>query len=172
MTSMTRALPRLSVFASCLLTCALAGCVSLPRDDVRTFVLVRHAEKASDDPKDPTLTPAGSARAQRLADALAREPVVAVYATAYRRTQLTAAPTAASHRLTVRTYDASLPADTFAAQLLHEHTSGTVLVVGHSNTIPALASMLCHCEIAPMREDEFDRMIRVRVAADGGGLVE
>lgn len=169
---MSRALTGLSVLVPCLLACALAGCVSLPRADARTFVLVRHAEKATDDPKDPTLTPAGSTRAQRLADALANEPVVAVYATAYRRTQLTAAPTAASHRLTVRTYDASLPADTFAAQLLREHTSGTVLVVGHSNTIPALASVLCHCEIAPMREDEFDRVIRVRVAADGGALVE
>lgn len=151
---------------------AATACASLHHGDARTFVLVRHAEKATDDPKDPTLTPAGTARAQRLADTLAHERVVAVYATAYRRTQLTAAPTAASHRLTVRTYDASMPADTFAAQLLHDHDSGTVLVVGHSNTIPALASALCHCDIAPMRDDEFDRVIRLRVGRDGLPLTE
>lgn len=151
----------------CVLSLAMAGCASLPHDDARTFVLIRHAEKATDDPKDPTLAPAGTARAQRLADTLAHAHVVAVYATAYQRTQLTAAPTAASHRLSVRTYDAALPADAFAAQLLRDHAAGTVLVVGHSNTIPALASALCRCDIAPMREDEFDRVIRLRVAHDG-----
>ena len=164
----TMRLPRMRawlLFAVALI--ATTACASLRHDDALSFVLVRHAEKATDDPKDPTLTPAGTARAQHLADTLAHEPVVAVYATPYRRTQLTAAPTAASHRLTVRTYDASLPADTFAAQLLHDHDSGTVLVVGHSNTIPALASALCHCDIAPMRDDEFDRVIRLRVGRDG-----
>lgn len=161
-TTMLRTFARL-----CVLSLAMAGCASLPHDDARTFILVRHAEKAADDPKDPTLTPAGTARAQRLADMLAHERVVAVYATAYRRTQLTAAPTAASHRLAVRTYDVSLPADAFAAQLLRDHAVGTVLVVGHSNTIPALASALCRCDIAPMRDDEFDRVIRLRVGRDG-----
>lgn len=157
-----------------LLLCALAaGCV--PQTSARMqaadpgvrFVLVRHAEKATDDPKDPTLSEAGMARAKRLAVSLADARVVAAYATKYRRTQLMAAPTSMSHHLDLQTYDASLPATDLARQLREAHRTGTVLVVGHSNTIPALAAVLCACEVAPMGEDEFDRRIEIRVAADG-----
>lgn len=131
------------------------------------FVLVRHAEKANDDPKDPSLSEAGMARAARLADALADTPLAAAYATAYRRTRSTAAPAAARQGIAVTTYDASRPAAEFAAALRQAHAGRTVLVVGHSNTVPALAAALCACEVAPMREDEFDRRIDIRIAADG-----
>lgn len=154
----------------------IAGCASLRdgdaadiahRDATTTFVLVRHAEKAADDPKDPSLSDAGRARAVRLASSFDGVAVTAVYATGYRRTQATAQPTAEAHGLPVRTYDASLPADAFAAELRATHASGTVLVVGHSNTVPTIASALCRCTVAPIREDVFDRRIAIRIAADG-----
>lgn len=132
-----------------------------------TFVLVRHAEKATDDPKDPSLSDVGRARATRLAASFDGVPVTAVYATGYRRTQATAQPTAEAHGLPVRTYEAGMPADAFAATLRATHMSGTVLVVGHSNTVPAIASALCGCAVAPMRDDEFDRRIEIRIAANG-----
>lgn len=136
------------------------------------FVLVRHAEKATDDPKDPSLGDAGRARAARLAASFDGVPVSAVYATGYRRTQATAQPTAEAHGLPVRTYEADMPADAFAATLRTTHASGTVLVVGHSNTVPAIASALCGCTVAPMRDDEFDRRITIRIAADGTATLE
>ena len=155
-------------FALSLLLCALAACattapVAVPQE----FVLVRHAEKASDDPRDPTLSDAGRARAQRLADSFAGRELFAVYATDYRRTRDTAGPTARAHALAVTVYDAKLPAAEFAAQLRGKHPLGTVLVVGHSNTVPAIAAALCGCEVAPMAEDEFDR--RIRIVFDGQG---
>lgn len=161
-----------------LLFAFIAGCASQPAVGTPTsepgasmpgvvFVLVRHAEKATDDPKDPTLSEAGVARAERLAASLANAHVVAAYATNYRRTRLTAAPTSMSHHLDLRTYDASLPAAQFARQLREAHRAGTVLVVGHSNTIPDLAAALCACEVNPMADDEFDRRMFVSVSADG-----
>lgn len=157
----------------------IAACASRGDSGERTaaadgihFVLVRHAEKASDDPKDPSLSEAGLARAQRLADALADAPLAAAYATAYRRTRSTAAPSAARHGIEVTTYDASRPAAAFAAGLRETHVAGTVLIVGHSNTVPALAAALCGCEVAPMREDEFDRRIDIRIAANGQARIE
>ena len=92
---------------------------------------------------------------------------MAVYATGDRRTQATAQPTAERHGLPVRTYEASVPADAFAAELRAAHATGTVLVVGHSNTVPAIASALCACTVAPMREDAFDRRIEIRITANG-----
>lgn len=167
-------LPALAVLCLAL----VAGCAPpvretpAPAGSPLVFVLVRHAEKAADDPKDPSLSEIGQARARRLAMSLKDAPVAAVYATGYRRTQQTALPTAAAHGLDVVTYDARQPADAFAAGLRAGERGGTVLVVGHSNTVPAIAAALCGCAVAPMREDEYDRRIEVRIDANGGATLE
>lgn len=135
---------------------------------VTTFVIVRHAEKATDDPRDPSLSEAGHARAQALARVLADEPLSAAYATRYRRTQQTAAPTASAHGINVSTYEAALPAAQLAMQLRATHaTGGAVLVVGHSNTVPEIAAALSGQSTDAMPESEFDRLYRVRIGADG-----
>jgi broad specificity phosphatase PhoE len=165
---MTRALP-IAMSLLLIAACASRGGGERDRTTGEThFVLVRHAEKARDDPKDPSLSDAGQVRAVRLADALANAPLTAVYASAYRRTQSTATPSAARRAIAVTTYDASRPAAEFAAELRRIHRNGTVLVVGHSNTVPALAAALCACAVAPMRDDEFDRRIDIRI--DDGGI--
>lgn len=165
---------RFRLLAPALLCIALAACRTHVPDPApgATFVLVRHAEKATDDPRDPALTPAGMARAQRLADSLADTSLSAVYATAYRRTQQTAAPTAQSHGLAVTTYDAKQPASEFAALLRQRYPEGSVLVVGHSNTVPDIASALCGCPVEAMPDTEYDRTITVRIAADGSAVME
>ena len=149
------------------LSLLVSGCRSLPDpSDGATFVLVRHAEKAADDPRDPGLTPEGERRAMRLAGSLHREPVVAVYATPLRRTQATAAPVARDHGLATTAYDPAEGPVPFAARLRAAHRAGTVLVVGHSNTIPALAAALCECEIAPIAESEYGRRITLHARPD------
>lgn len=154
--------------AALLLATLLGGCAShLARDAGATFVLVRHAEKADDGSKDPPLCGAGEARARLLSASLASAPLRAAYATGYRRTQATAAPSAQSHSLSVTAYDANRPTADLAAQLRRDHREGTVLLVGHSNTVPAIAAALCGCRVAPMADDEFDRRITIAVAADG-----
>ncbi len=160
--------------AAAALVTLLCGCATratMPEAGT-VFVIVRHAEKAADDPKDPSLSESGQARAQRVAERLADARVTAAYATGYQRTQQTAAPTAATHRLDVITYDAAMPATDFAAELRASRTAGTVLVVGHSNTVAAIAGALCACEIAPLRDDEYDRWITVRIDADGKSKME
>ncbi|MDQ3288478.1 MAG: histidine phosphatase family protein [Pseudomonadota bacterium] len=146
---------------------ALTACASFREPPALTFVVVRHAEKATDDPRDPSLTAAGEARAQRIAESLESAPVVAVYSTAYRRTQQTAAPTAQAHAVPVTTYDTQASAEIFAALLRKNHRDGHVLVVAHSNTAPAIASALCACDVEPMPETEYDRRMTVHVPPEG-----
>jgi broad specificity phosphatase PhoE len=155
-----------------LLSAALAGCRALPDPaEGATFVLVRHAEKAADHPQDPGLAPAGQRRARRLASALGRHPVVAVYATPLRRAQATALPIARAHGLAVTPYDTANPAD-FAGRLRAMHDAGTVVVVGHSNTVPAIAQGLCDCAIGPIAETEYGRRITLHVRPDGRVTVD
>lgn len=161
-------LPRIH-FLILLLAALLASCATQPPQATTstTFIIVRHAEKVRDDAPDPALTALGQAHADALATSLADEPVTAVYATAFRRTQQTALPSARSHGLQVVTYDAKAPATEFAANLKRTHPTGTVLVVGHSNTVPDIASALCGCDVPRMEDTEYDRRMTIRVAPNG-----
>lgn len=146
----------------------LAGCATPPRsDDAPTFIVVRHAEKDTAVHDDPPLIATGHARAQRLADFLRNAPLVAVYSTPYKRTRQTAAPIAAAHRLPVAEYDPREDAATFVTRLRANHPSGTVLVVGHSNTVPALTRALCGCAAADMEEATYG--LRYSVTFDAAG---
>src|SRR5690606_3339662 len=107
-----------------ILACALAvaACAAIPAlSPGATFVVVRHAEKVDDGSRDPSLTDAGSARADALARMLRSRDVVAVYATDFRRTRNTAQPTAAVHDLSIISYDSQAPADALAARLRRAH---------------------------------------------------
>lgn len=168
--------------AACVLSALLAllpGCASMARGPAAavpppgaTFMLVRHAEKAQDDPRDPGLLPAGEARARRLAEMLANAPLRAVYATPFRRTRLTAAPTADAHGLSIWIHDPAEPPAITAARLRDTHRDGVVLVVGHSNTLPPLAAALCGCDVAPMPESEYGRYYRLRSPGAGPARLE
>jgi broad specificity phosphatase PhoE len=58
-------------------------------------IIVRHAEKAASGGSDPDLAPAGRARADALARML-KDSVTTIFASEFKRTQETAAPTAKS----------------------------------------------------------------------------
>ena len=152
----------------------LAGCASTPAADhaTATYLLVRHAEKDLRVADDPPLTADGIARAERLAGSLHDTPLDAIYSSPYRRTRQTAAPIAAAKGIALVDYD---PADAtaFAARLRADHPRGTVLVVGHSNTLPPLARALCNCAIADMDERVYGIRYTIRFDANGrAALIE
>ena len=72
---------RFRVLLALLLVHLLAACgTTAPRDSAPlTFVVVRHAEKATDDPENPGLSAAGQARATALAERLRDAPMVEVF---------------------------------------------------------------------------------------------
>ena len=161
------------LFALLLAGCATSRPVSLSaQDDGATFVIVRHAEKATDGSADPPLAPAGVERARSLARRLAAAPLVAAYATPFHRTQLTAQPAAGLHGLPVLLYDPARAAGDLVASLRRTYSRGTVLVVGHSNTVPAIAAAFCGCEVAPLGEDDYDAIYVVHVRADGAASLQ
>jgi broad specificity phosphatase PhoE len=153
------------IAAACL--ALLTSCSSHPvASDSATYILVRHAEKAHAPATDPPLTEAGRQRAQRLAESLKSTSLDAVYSSAYQRTRQTASPVAQAQRLTVIDY-APDDAQAFATRLRTSHPRGTVLVVGHSNTLPPLARALCACEVADMDEAVYGIRYTIRFDAHG-----
>lgn len=132
-----------------------------------TVIFVRHAEKAAVPAADPGLSEAGKQRVAELTRQLVDADVVAgidaVYATAYRRTEETARPVAEALGLPVNSYDA---ADTEAIMeyIVREHKGKIILVVGHSNTLPALiGNMGASKKVPPIAEDEYDNLYLVSI---------
>jgi phosphohistidine phosphatase SixA len=118
-------------------------------------LLVRHAEKESAG-RDPGLTELGRRRALALADQLADAGITAVLSSPYARTRQTAAPIAARLGLEVETYD---PRDIGGLAAALAARPGRLLVVGHSNTTPALAAALGGDPGSPIDDaSEFDRL--------------
>ena len=163
MRSRGRAAPPLRVFLL-LVTAGCAGAAARgPGPDATTVIVVRHAERATDDPTDPGLSAAGRARAEALRDAVSGAGVTAVYATQFRRTRDTGAPIAAERGIdvTVRPIDSSNAATHavgLAREIIATHAGSTVLVIGHSNTVPELVAALGGGEVRPLPESEYDRM--------------
>jgi broad specificity phosphatase PhoE len=132
-----------------------------------TVIFVRHAEKALQPADDPGLSPAGQRRVAELTRQLKDADVIAgidaVYSTPYRRTEETARPIAELLELPVNTYDA---ADTEAIMehIVKEHKGKVILVVGHSNTLPALmANMGASKRVPPIAENEYDNIYIVSI---------
>ncbi len=127
------------------------------------IIVVRHAEKSNDDPKDPVLSEQGKARANKLAFVLKDSNLQAVYTTQYKRTQLTGQAAAVQNGLQLQVRAATREnAKTYAADLLKEiqkkYRGKTVLIVGHSNTVPEIVKLATGIDVIPIGENEFDRI--------------
>jgi broad specificity phosphatase PhoE len=137
---------------------------------VTTVILVRHAEKLSQDDASP-LTPAGTDRAKELARVLTGVKFDVIYETQFRRVHDTAAPVAAAAGITPLVRKAGSAFPTYAADLakeiLAEHRGQTILVVGHSNTTVDVLKALGATNVAPIEDrTEFDNLF-VLTEVDG-----
>ena len=112
--------------------------------ETTTFFLIRHAEKTNDGTKDPPLTAEGEARAESWAYLIELASRNFFYSTNYKRTQSTAQAIANANNLTsIISYD---PMNFDLEKFLNKVKGKTVVVVGHSNTIPSLANTLINEE--------------------------
>lgn len=138
---------------ACLLTAALLPSPAAAMPEL--VILVRHAERAAAPAGDPALTPAGEQRAQALAQALAGLRVNTILTTKFRRTRDTAAPLAQALGLQPKVVDAGGAAHVQAVVDAVRAETGVVLVVGHSNTIPAVIAGLGGPQLAELCETSF-----------------
>jgi len=135
-----------------------------PEADAATTVLVvRHAERQGD---ADALSSLGEARAETLAHTLAAAGVDAVYHSAAERTRATARPLAERLGLTPVEHP-PLAVAPLAARLRAEHPGEVVLVVGHSNTVPAIVHALGGPQMPDLAHDAYDDLFLVTIGAGG-----
>lgn len=159
----------ITLSASLVLLVAGAACET--RAQTTTVIVARHAEKAYVDDRDPPLSAAGAARAEALADALADAGVTAIYATPYRRTRDTAAPLARRLGLDVRETPVrdgvEAHAHEVARRAVAENPGGVALVIGHSNTVPAIVGALTGTTVDDLADDAYGDLFIVQLPAEG-----
>ena len=139
------------------LLAALAALAAVPALAQPTVYVMRHLEKAADG-NDPALSPLGRRNAARLPALLGATPPDAIYVSTTRRARETAAPLATALRLTPEEYN---PRDTPALIARVRAETGTVLIVGHSNTVPEIVAALGGARPADIPEERFGDIWRV-----------
>lgn len=127
-----------------------------------TIYLVRHAEKQKEI-KDPSLTNCGRFRAQQLATMLKEAKLKKVYSTSYNRTLQTASPTASLNKVATKHYS---PRGLVQLARLIKTEKDNALVVGHSNTTPALLSILTGNKYPALSEQEYQILFQVQFIGD------
>ncbi len=150
-----------------LLSLLLAAAVPV---SAQTVVLVRHAEKANDGTNDPPLTDYGSARASAIATILSTSGLTAAVTSTRKRTIDTAQPSVEKYGATafVVGFDGGLDAhlQATAEKVRTFSADDVVLVVGHSNTIPALIGVLGGPDLPSLSESEYDLLFFLTLDGD------
>jgi broad specificity phosphatase PhoE len=156
---------------SLVVLAALATSASAAFAQPSTIILVRHAEKAAAPADDPALTPAGEKRAVDLVIALAHAHVDAVITTQYQRTQLTAKPLADMAKIgpmiVTAISDTKAHAEAVAAKAKSTPPGSVVLIVGHSNTIPAIIAALGGPRVPEICDPEYSKLFVLEYPASG-----
>lgn len=126
-------------------------------------LVVRHAEKV-DNSADPVLSAAGIARAEALADALADARVEHVIVSARQRTHLTAVPVMKARGLTAEVVPFGRDMATHVANVAaaaRRQAGKVVLIVGHSNTVPAVVTALGGAKMPDLCETRYAALFAV-----------
>jgi broad specificity phosphatase PhoE len=130
-----------------------------------TYYVVRHAEKVLTpaNASDPLLTNIGIQRSNDLNAYFSRKKPDSIFVTKYLRNQLTAAPTATAAGITPTIVNQS---DTnninvFVTRLLKLNKK-SVLIVGHTNTVPLIVKGLSGETISPIQENDYDNMYIIK----------
>jgi broad specificity phosphatase PhoE len=106
---------------------------------------IRHAEKVKSG-DDPALTKIGAKRAIYWAQVFKNIDFAAVYSTQTKRTISTALPSAEQSDVSISIYDTKT---VDIKEIAEKHKGKSILIVGHSNTIPGLVNSLIDKEEFP-----------------------
>lgn len=137
--------------------------------ETTTFILVRHAEKASDGTKNPSLTTEGEARAQLILELFERTDITAIYSTDFKRTRMTIAPLAENKGLDIQIYEWKNP-KALLNRMLESNPGGTIIISGHSNTTPVLANLLMgKVRLTQFEDDDYGNLLIITTTKIGEG---
>ena len=154
-----------------LLATLLLSCTALPvaaQDATRSVIyLTRHASTVEDGSRDPELCPMGWYSARALANLLEPVGIRTILTSSLIRTQQTARPLSVRTETPITVVEVAGDVHHHAAEVARRAAGadGPVLVVGHSNTVPAIIRALGGPIIDDLKHEQFGDLFVLR--ADG-----
>src|SRR5918911_717058 len=134
----------------------------MPNRSATTVIIIRHGERDDSNPADPDphLNKAGKARAQTLIHVLGKSGTMAIYTSHFIRTKETAQPLAMHLNLSPIQMD---EASNIRDDILSKQVGKTVLVIGHTDSIPDLIEQLGGESHFKVEDKDFDALFVVTV---------
>lgn len=127
----------------------------------KAIFIVRHGEKASSTDPDTRLALQGEDRALKLASMLRNAGVTHVFVSDKKRTQQTAQELVDQRGLAAPVVLPSTDTKKLVEQLKAAPKDAVILVVGHSDTIPAILKGLGINDDVVIKEDQYGRLFLV-----------
>jgi 2,3-bisphosphoglycerate-dependent phosphoglycerate mutase len=133
---------------------------------VTTVILIRHGERNAPTPTnpDPHLNAAGKARAKELIRIFGQSGIRAIYRSHFARSKETAQPLATHLGLPAIEMNEALQ---IKNDIMSNHTGQTVLVIGHSDTVPDIINRLGAGNLPLIDDSEFDNLFVVKIFGPG-----
>jgi broad specificity phosphatase PhoE len=136
---------------------------TIAQSQTTTIYLIRHAEKA-DSSQNPELSEEGLKRAVRWTKYFELKNIDFFYTTLTRRTQMTCSTIATSKQKEMIFYDFS---KFTLKEVIEKHPGKTILIVGHSNTVPKQINDFIGEEIyQKIDENEFGNLYTITIKGD------
>jgi broad specificity phosphatase PhoE len=141
-----------------------------------TYILIRHAEKdttqigSTQMTANPNLNAQGIKRSKKLINALKSFAIDTIYSTNFNRTTATVTPISQKRNIEIKFYNHK-QLEGFATQL-KKYDNKTVLIVGHSNSTPALLNLLIDKEMYKALDESIYNKIFIVKIINGVALVE
>lgn len=132
-------------------------------DEMTVIYLIRHSEKVENS-KDPELSDKGKLRVENWVKYFDKIQLESFYSTATNRTFSTCSTIAKNKQKEVQTYDYK----SFSInEILTKDRGKSILIVGHSNTIPILINTFLGKEIYPnIPENEYGNLYIITIQGD------
>ena len=137
----------------------------------KVYFLIRHAEKDTTS-EELNLSEAGTERSYKLADMFRQTRLDAVYTTLFSRSIQTVDSLTQMKAMPFQPYLNQNMKERFT-EMLNRPEEGRVLIVGHSNTVPAIVNFLAEKEIynRTFEDDEYDNFIVLMRNKSGASIV-
>ena len=135
----------------------------------KAVILVRHAElegAAMAEPKHLALSTVGEQRAKRLADLLKDAGINAIYVTDFARTNKTAEPLYRELNMQPVVLPKGDPRE-LVERVRKQHANETVLMVGHTDTLPGLIKALGHSEDIKIESQDYSNLFVLVPKSEG-----
>jgi len=139
-----------------------------------TVYIIRHAEKMSEQDRDPDLSERGRERADSLAVALRDSGVNLIITSNLKRTIQTAAPLAKLRHISPKVISIEGSVEGHVQRVADEvlrHPGATILVVGHNNTVGKIVEKIGGGHLGDLCADEYSNLIIVSLTKGKAGKI-